>query len=64
MNPSTAIAGAAGLVLNLTGTNFVSQSTVFVNNCQSQHHVLQFHGAAGEPAIHRSAHSRPGINPG
>jgi len=32
MNPSTAIAGAAGLVLNLTGTNFVSQSTVFVNN--------------------------------
>ena len=32
MNPSTAIAGAAGLVLNLTGKNFVSQSTVFVNN--------------------------------
>jgi WD40-like Beta Propeller Repeat len=32
MNPSTAIAGASGLVLNLTGTNFVSQSTVFVNN--------------------------------
>jgi hypothetical protein len=32
MNPSTAIAGASGLVLNLTGKNFVSQSTVFVNN--------------------------------
>jgi WD40-like Beta Propeller Repeat len=32
MNPSTAIAGAAGLVLNLTGKNFVSQSTVYVNN--------------------------------
>jgi len=32
MNPSTAFAGAAGLVLNLTGKNFVSQSTVFVNN--------------------------------
>jgi hypothetical protein len=32
MNPSTAIAGSAGLVLNLTGTNFVSQSTVLVNN--------------------------------
>ena len=32
MNPSTAVAGAAGLVLNLTGNNFVSQSTVFVNN--------------------------------
>ncbi len=32
MNPSTAIAGAAGLLLNLTGTGFVSQSTVFVNN--------------------------------
>ena len=32
VNPSTAIAGAAGLVLNLTGKNFVSQSTVFVNN--------------------------------
>jgi Tol biopolymer transport system component len=32
MNPSTAIAGTASLVLNLTGKNFVSQSTVFVNN--------------------------------
>jgi hypothetical protein len=32
MNPSTAIAGAAGLLLNLTGKGFVSQSTVFVNN--------------------------------
>jgi hypothetical protein len=32
MNPSTAIAGAAGLLLNLTGSGFVSQSTVFVNN--------------------------------
>jgi WD40-like Beta Propeller Repeat len=32
MNPSTAIAGAPGLLLNLTGQNFVSQSTVFVNN--------------------------------
>ncbi len=32
MNPSTAIAGAAGLLLNLTGNGFVSQSTVFVNN--------------------------------
>jgi hypothetical protein len=32
MNPSTAIAGASGLLLNLTGQNFVSQSTVFVNN--------------------------------
>jgi hypothetical protein len=32
MNPSTAIAGAAGLLLNLTGHGFVSQSTVFVNN--------------------------------
>jgi hypothetical protein len=32
MNPSTAIAGAPGLLLNLTGTNFVTQSAVFVNN--------------------------------
>ena len=32
MNPSTAFAGAVGLLLNLTGKNFVSQSTVFVNN--------------------------------
>jgi len=32
MNPSTAIAGAASLVLNLSGKNFVSQSTVFVND--------------------------------
>ena len=32
MNPSTAFAGAAGLLLNLSGTGFVSQSTVFVNN--------------------------------
>jgi Tol biopolymer transport system component len=32
MNPSTAIAGAAGLLLNLTGHGFVAQSTVFVNN--------------------------------
>jgi hypothetical protein len=32
MNPSTAFAGAPGLLLNLTGRNFVAQSTVFVNN--------------------------------
>jgi len=32
MNPSTALAGAPGLLLNLNGQNFVSQSTVFVNN--------------------------------
>ena len=32
MNPSTAFAGASGLLLNLTGRNFVAQSTVFVNN--------------------------------
>ena len=32
MNPSTAFAGAPGLLLNLNGQNFVSQSTVFVNN--------------------------------
>jgi hypothetical protein len=32
MNPSTAFAGSAGLLLNLTGRNFVAQSTVFVNN--------------------------------
>ena len=32
VNPSTAIAGASGLLLNLTGHGFVSQSTVFVNN--------------------------------
>jgi hypothetical protein len=32
MNPSTAYAGTAGLLLNLTGSGFVSQSTVFVNN--------------------------------
>src|SRR5271168_2723233 len=32
MNPSTAFAGAVGVLLNLTGKNFVSQSTVFVNN--------------------------------
>ena len=32
MNPSTAIAGTPGLLVNLTGRNFVSQSTVFVNN--------------------------------
>jgi hypothetical protein len=32
MNPSTATAGTAGLLLNLTGRNFVTQSAVFVNN--------------------------------
>ena len=32
MNPTTAFAGAPGLLLNLNGQNFVSQSTVFVNN--------------------------------
>jgi hypothetical protein len=32
MNPSTAFAGAPGLLLNLTGRNFVAQSAVFVNN--------------------------------
>ena len=32
MNPSSAFAGAPGLQLNLNGQNFVSQSTVFVNN--------------------------------
>jgi hypothetical protein len=32
MNPSTAFAGAPGLLLTLTGRNFVAQSTVFVNN--------------------------------
>jgi hypothetical protein len=32
MNPSTAFAGAPGLLVNLTGRNFVAQSTVFVNN--------------------------------
>jgi hypothetical protein len=32
MNPSTAFAGSTGLLLNLTGRNFVAQSTVFVNN--------------------------------
>jgi hypothetical protein len=32
MNPSTAIAGTPGLLLNLTGRNFVAQSTVLVNN--------------------------------
>jgi Tol biopolymer transport system component len=32
MNPSSAIAGASGLLLNLTGSNFVTQSTVLVNN--------------------------------
>jgi hypothetical protein len=32
MNPSTAFAGAPGLLVNLNGKNFVAQSTVFVNN--------------------------------
>ena len=36
LNPSTAFAGAPGLLLNLTGRNFVEQSTVFVNNANRQ----------------------------
>ena len=32
LNPSTAFAGAPGLLLNLNGQNFVAQSSVFVNN--------------------------------
>ncbi len=32
LNPSTAFAGAPGLLLNLNGQNFVAQSSVFVND--------------------------------
>jgi hypothetical protein len=40
MNPSTAIAGTPGLLLNLTGSNFVAQSTVLVNNANRQTNFL------------------------
>jgi WD40-like Beta Propeller Repeat len=40
MNPSTAIAGTPGLLLNLTGRNFVAQSTVLVNNANRQTNFL------------------------
>jgi hypothetical protein len=40
MSPSTAIAGTPGLLLNLTGSNFVAQSTVLVNNANRQTNFL------------------------